>query len=675
MWYTNSYRRHLCDMHIEDWNDEFLSEFDIDEYFKNIKAAHIQSAMIYLQSHVGYCYYPTKVGKVHKAFVGREYDMQMLVKKIKDSGMDTIGYYSLIYNTWAHDKFPSWKMINKDGHSRRDMYVKHSGEADYSSGRYGLCCPNNLEYREFVFKQIDEMASYVKLDALFYDMLFWPHFCYCPACVKRWEDEVGTKLPITEDRNSPKWRLHLKKRREWMTEFANSVSEYTKKKMPGITVELNLAYSVIPEWESCQSAELNDVSEFTGGDLYGGIFNQSFTCKFYRNLTKNQPFEYMFSRCKPNLTRHTITKSFDEILSSVMITCAHHGATMVIDAIDPKGTMDSRVYDKIGKAFEVEKKYEKYLTGNMIEDIGIYYSFNSKFTNNGNAYKNPTCAVNVARTYMQFNIPYGVCGAYCDISKYKMIFASCLTDEDNEDVDRILKFLENGGKLIFSDGQNKRLMKELLGMEVTEYTHTKSTYIAPVSGAEKMFGYFNKNYPMPFEGYIPIAQGKPKGRVLANLVLPYTDDDDCRYASIHSNPPGIPTDFPVIVEGSYKKGKFIWLAPCLEYESQYEYRRLIVEFTNHLCGSEYSILCNASKDVEVVSFNETENTLITAFSLSDDYYIPEIPSFEISLKCSEKPKRIIKVPDGEIVDFEFDGGYAKFATGDFNIAQMFKAEM
>ena len=45
------------------------------------------------------------------------------------------------------------------------------------------------------------------------------------------------------------------------------------------------------------------------------------------------------------------------------------------------------------------------------------------------------------------------------------------------------------------------------------------------------------------------------------------------------------------------------------------------------------------------------------------------------MKCSEKPKRIIKVPEEEVVDFEFDGDYAKFATGDFNIAQMFKAEM
>lgn len=673
MWYTNSYRRHLCDMHIEDWNDEFLSEFDIDKYFENIKAAHIQSAMIYLQSHVGYCYYPTKVGKMHKAFIGKEYDMQKLVGKIKNAGMDAIGYYSLIFNTWAHDEFPAWKMVNKDGYSRRDM-GKHSGGANYSSSRYGLCCPNNLEYRSFVFKQIDEMASYVKLDAMFYDMLYWPHFCYCPACMKRWQDEVGGKLPTTDDRNSSEWRLHLKKRREWMTEFADSVSEYTKKKMPGVTVELNMAFSVIPEWKSCQSAELNKVSEFTGGDLYGGMFNQSFTCKFYRNLTKNQPFEYMFSRCKPNLTRHTITKSTDEILSSVMITCAHHGATMVIDAIDPKGTMDSRVYEKIGKALEVEEKYEKYLKGDMIEDIGIYYSFNSKFTNNGNAYKNPTCAVNIARTYMQFNIPYGVCGAHCDISKYKLIFAPCLTDEDDEDVDRILEYLGNGGNLIFSDGQNKRLMNELLGMEVTEYTHTKSTYIAPVSETEKMLGYFNKSYPMPFDGYIPITKGEPKGKVLAKLVLPYTDDNDFRYASIHSNPPGIPTDFPVIIEGSYKKGKFIWLAPCLEYESQYEYRKLIAELTNRLCGTDYSVLCNAPKDVEVVSFEEKKNTLITALVLSDDYYIPETPSFEISLKCSEKPKRIIKLPEQENVDFKFENGYAKFTTGNFKIAQMFKAE-
>ena len=64
-WYSKAYRRHLCDMHIDDWNAEFLSKFDPKTYVENLKLAKIKSAMIYLQSHVGLCYWPTASGKMH----------------------------------------------------------------------------------------------------------------------------------------------------------------------------------------------------------------------------------------------------------------------------------------------------------------------------------------------------------------------------------------------------------------------------------------------------------------------------------------------------------------------------------------------------------------------------------------------------------------------------------
>ena len=41
MWYTNSYRRHLCDMHIDDWDESFLSEFSPEEYYENLKKAKL----------------------------------------------------------------------------------------------------------------------------------------------------------------------------------------------------------------------------------------------------------------------------------------------------------------------------------------------------------------------------------------------------------------------------------------------------------------------------------------------------------------------------------------------------------------------------------------------------------------------------------------------------------
>ena len=37
MWIEGNYRRNLMDMHIDDWNPEFLSRIDIDEYVDALK--------------------------------------------------------------------------------------------------------------------------------------------------------------------------------------------------------------------------------------------------------------------------------------------------------------------------------------------------------------------------------------------------------------------------------------------------------------------------------------------------------------------------------------------------------------------------------------------------------------------------------------------------------------
>ena len=87
-------------MHIEDWDDRFLSEFDPEDYVDNLKRAKIQCAMIYLQSHVGLCNFPTKVAATHKAFVGND-KMKRLLSLCKQNDIAVVGYYSLINNNWA----------------------------------------------------------------------------------------------------------------------------------------------------------------------------------------------------------------------------------------------------------------------------------------------------------------------------------------------------------------------------------------------------------------------------------------------------------------------------------------------------------------------------------------------------------------------------------------------
>lgn len=59
-WYERRFRRHLLDMHIDDWSDEFLSRFSCEDYAENFALAHINMPMLYLQSHTGLCNFPTK---------------------------------------------------------------------------------------------------------------------------------------------------------------------------------------------------------------------------------------------------------------------------------------------------------------------------------------------------------------------------------------------------------------------------------------------------------------------------------------------------------------------------------------------------------------------------------------------------------------------------------------
>ena len=74
--------------------------------------------------------------------------------------MDVIVYYSLIYNNWAYEKYPEWRMKDINGVCSCDM-----------GSRYGLCCPNNMEYREFVYAQIEEFCSVYEFEGIL-DMTF-----------------------------------------------------------------------------------------------------------------------------------------------------------------------------------------------------------------------------------------------------------------------------------------------------------------------------------------------------------------------------------------------------------------------------------------------------------------------------------------------------------------------
>lgn len=677
MWYEKAYRRHLCDMHIADWDEEFLSKFNAEDYFKNIETAKFDEAMIYLQSHVGYCNFPTESGEMHNSFKGRENEVNKLICMLREKGVAVVGYYSLIYNTIEHDKHPNWRLVYSNGLSRREAEEgarrSNMGFSEAPLHRYGLCCPNNKEYREFISKQIKEIAEYTKVDGMFYDMTYWPHICYCDECKKRWKEEVGTEFNPNPKYGSDEWLLIYRKHREWISEFAHFVTNETKKYMPHATVEHNVALSGLNRLDTCNSLGVHDACDYSGGDIHSTPYIQSFACKFYRGITKNQPFEFMTARCDPGLFKHTSMKSVDVLSSSVFLTAAHHGATLIIDAIDPCGTLDERAYKHIRNVFDMEDPYIKYFEGEPMADIGIYYGLDSKYNRYGSAYNNYTGATKLSENFIKNNILHDITGIYDkkSLDRFKMLFAPLLTEDDKDDNERLAKYVEDGGILYISGADNRELTEKLLGCTVVGATEETTTYVSPIEH-EEIFEYFTKERPFNVDSAAAVIENLHDAEVVATVTLPYTKQNEKRFAAIHSNPPGKFTDMPAIVIKDYGKGKVIWSAQPFESESIDIYGIIFKNLIKYMLSDDLLCKTNASRRLELTLYKTEKYIYVNAVHINTDYYAETVNGFDIAVKCPKKPKAVKLLPNESKVKFKYENGYVKFKARDIKIFDMYR---
>lgn len=550
-WYKKSYRRHLLDMHINDWHDgRFLSEFSAEDYYNNLKKANIKSAMIYLQSHIGYCYYPTKIGHIHSAFKDRPYEMRKLVELCHAGGIDVVLYYSINYNTIETIAHPDWS-TDFDG----------KGVSDFSGARYLVCCPNNLNYKEFVLAQTKEMLEYTEPDGIFFDMPFWNGICRCPHCRRRFSEEYGLEIP-----NSPEdvnWSILLEAREKWIGEYLAAINHQVKSVNPNVSIEYNYAHAVLDALTIMGSETVNEYQDYASGDLYKGALTQSFACKFYYAVSKNQPFEYMTGRCQPNLEVHTVSKTMDKLRLATLMTVAHHGANFVIDAIDPTGTMDTRFYEMLGTVYKETEKYEAYMDiGTLKADVGGMYILEGRTRGipTYNCHYNAT--LGAVSALIKKHIAHGIfTQATIDcINQYKAVVLANPNHLNPNSVRKILDYVQSGGILYISGADQPDLMKTIFQVEdCSQKTISSIVYYAPEKKQEKLFADFNAKYPLPFLYTLPALE-KYQGTVYAKMTYPYLSENPAySFSSIHSNPPGLPTSFPAVLTVKYGKGQ--WCGP------------------------------------------------------------------------------------------------------------------
>src|SRR3954453_17474313 len=442
-WYATAYRRAVIDMHIPDWDDRFLSRVDVDQYVAMLTKAWAQSIVAYAMSHVGLFNYPTRVGRQHKGLKGRN-----LVREIIDAchghGIAVQLYNSLIFDRTSADLHADWRMRTVDG--------KPHGEG----GRHGLVCPNS-PYREYVRAWVEEECTLFDFDGIRFDMTFWPAVCYCAHCKTRFAAEVGGEIPTTVNWLDERWVAFQRRREAWLGEFAAIATGTVRKLRPAASVE-HQSSTYPAGWTLGVNAPLVPNNDFLQGDFYGDSWQGSFVRKLLEDLTPKRPFGFETSFSQ-ELADHTSMKPEALLEAKASAAIADGAAFIFIDAIDPIGTLNPRVYDRMGRIFDRLMPYYGELGGRRVADVAGYYSSASKFDfagtgrNVGNADgtdAHTKSVTSVTRALGSRHLPFGVMtrGSLGRLSDHKVLILPNVNMMDDAEADAIRDWVRRGGCLL-----------------------------------------------------------------------------------------------------------------------------------------------------------------------------------------------------------------------------------
>ena len=661
-WYEGVYRRCVVDMHITDVNAKFLAEFDADRYVEMLRLSQSQSVVMYAHSVVGKVFYPSRVGAAHHNLQGRNI-VQEVIDRCHQHDIAVVLYMSLVWDTWAYRNHPDWQVVAPDGR----------GIADRS--RSGLCCPNS-PYREYTAALAREMAETFDVEGIRFDMTFWPAPCYCRHCRARFAEEVGGELPTVVNWVDPRWVAFQRRREAWLTEFAAGQTAAVKQVNPRLSVEHQAStFPHLYGWRWGVTTGLAAQNDFLQGDFYGGALEGSFARKLFYNLSPNRPAGFETS-VAVSLANYTAIKPRELLRAKAYAALADGCAFIFIDSIDPEGTLNPLVYERIGGVFEETKACERYLGGELAQDVAVYLSMESKcdFADNGKRVDDPTlshepphlkAALSACQSLRSHHIPFGVItDRNLDaLARHPIVVLPNVLMMDAREIDAFRDYVRAGGclyaskytSLLTKDGRRQRdfLLGDVFGVAYAGETQESFTYIAPAEGAERLFSPYTRRHPAGLPGTQLIVAARPGVEVLGRVVLPYTDPaDPITFVSLHNNPPGLSTDYPAVVVNRFGAGRALYAAGDLEAVDPH--RDVFVNLIR-LLAQPFSFEADAPAVVEVTLFRQPERRRFIVNLLNFQHDLPNVPVEGVRVRVrlgGKTPKRLLLLPSERALDFQ-----------------------
>lgn len=649
--YLDSRRRLLLDMHIPDWDEGFLASYDPSELVRLYRLAGADGALLYCKSHLGLNYWPSPVGGIHRA--ARERDLVGEAKAALDkAGIAVAAYHSVIFDNWAAQHHPEWRIVPASrGVGREWTVLGH---------RYGTMCPNHPEYVDYEKAQITALLERFEFDTLWLDMAFWTAVCVCHACANRFRVEHGMELPAVIDWSGSVWTTFQSARERWIAGFAADLMDTAREVRPGIALTHNLAPG-LRGWFQGQRAQDAELDDFAAGDLYGGFDEQVFVLALMRGFRRPARPEFMTTRTR-DLFNHSSTKTEHEMLTQAFAALAADAAFLFIDAVEPFGGLNEKVYERIGRVFSATRAFEPETGGTEITDVAIYYSDDSRIEDTGvtvpgtllvgeavpgGGSRHQDAVMGAVRALRRGHIPFSVVTRLDNerLGEFSVIVLPDAQRLSDADVSALREYVDGGGRLYASGGSSLLSSDgstngdfaladvfgcERLGSEAgtMAYVHPEESGLASAISPEPYLP-IGGRHPQPAGPGAPLGFPRIRAasgtRVLARLTLPYGYPSDGSlaardFASIHSSPPWNDTEHPAIVVNDVGAGRVVYSTAPIESADSPAHEAAFLRLLTHELELSPRVSGTGHPDVWITGFDQREKgrMIVCALRLTAD---------------------------------------------------------
>ena len=701
--YLECQRHILLDMHIPDWDERFLAEYDPAAYVELCASAGADAVMVYCNSHAGQCLWPTATGQMHRNLRGRDV-VGETVALLHERGIAVCAYYSAVFNNWAYAEYPDWRLL-----------ASAPGGMFGPGSRYGQCCPANPAYLEFMLAQTEELASGYPFDAFFFDMLFWPDLCVCESCRARCLEETGAEMPARVDWRDPAWCRFQTLREQWLADAFRGLRQRVKASL-SVPVFLNsdlFAYN----WVGGAGEEIGRLNDLLGGDPEARALFEiaaAMTPSVIQYMTPISGYGGGASDLA----------SVETIEAGAMAAVAFGGQFMAIDAVQPDGRVNPRAYERIGEVFEAMRPYESCGGGRPLAEVGVYWSPQSRVELEPGgvgldaipagapiAPEDPhwRAVQGALRALNEAHLP-GVALTRADLGRLEELPLVVLPNAarlDAGEVEALRAYVAAGGRL-YASGRSSLLATDggetgdfllagVFGCGFRGEAPERTIYLRPVApdlaAALDPLEYVTVGEPSEIDrAYRPApaptvldVAAADAAEALMTFTVPYRGGrgsrDDQGWANIHSSPPWQDTMRPAVLRHRYGAGEAIYSAVDLEGARGRlagASREMFVELVRLLLGRPPAFEADAHPHAWTTVFHDPEAasfrlSFLNAPPDSEPLPIPSI-RFRLAAPAGSRFTSLRRLPHGEELGFELDEqGALHGEVSDLALFQMLSA--